>query len=81
MVTVGSIAITAIPTDAMERLDDMSSAKDGVQAPSKSHQRAPKSRDSDWEPYKDRITILYTAGMPLKKVMETIEAEFGCCAK
>lgn len=49
-----------------------------VQPPTKPRKRkAPTLRESDWEPYKDRITDLYTSGAPLKRVREAMEADFG----
>lgn len=43
--------------------------------------KAPTLRDSDWEPYRDRITKLYTNKTPLKQVKEMMETEFGFIAE
>lgn len=43
--------------------------------------KAPTLRESDWEPYRERITELYATKMPLKVVKHTIESETGFCAE
>jgi hypothetical protein len=47
------------------------------QPPTKPRKRkAPTLRDSDWEPYRERFTELYTAGLSLKDLKEQMEVEF-----
>ncbi|EMT63098.1 Kinesin light chain 2 [Fusarium odoratissimum] len=44
--------------------------------------KAPTLRDEDWEPFKDRILELYeTQKLPLEKVKNMIEEEFGFTAQ
>jgi hypothetical protein len=44
--------------------------------------KAPTLRESDWEPYKDRIIQLHlTEKRPLTEVRTTVEQEFGFTAE
>jgi hypothetical protein len=53
-----------------------------VQPPTKSRmKKAPTLRDSDWDPYKSRITELYTSKIALKDVIAIIKAETGFVAE
>jgi hypothetical protein len=53
-----------------------------MQPPAKARKRkAPTLRDSDWEPYRKRLTELYTAGMLLKDLKEQMEVEFNFFAE
>jgi hypothetical protein len=50
--------------------------------PAKSRKKkAPTLRESDWKPHQDRITELYSSGLPLKEVKDIIEAETGFSAE
>jgi hypothetical protein len=53
-------------------------ATNSMQPPPKP--RKPKARtlrDSDWDPYRTRLTELYTSGTTLKDMKKIIEEEFN----
>jgi hypothetical protein len=63
-------------------LTALSDANRSMLPPAKPRKKkAPTLRESDWEPYKDRITKLYASKTSLKVVKEILEAETAFSAE